>query len=319
MLGVSKRASQDEIKKAYRELAKKWHPDRHQGESKKNAEQKFKEISSAYETIGDADKRRAFDRRGRGMDPFSSFFHTGWVDNMFRRQKPKGQNLRILLELELEEVAQGGPKRIEITRLADCAACDGTGAEGGELSTCPTCEGAGVVSTHHRKPGVLFTSQAPCIQCKGRGQIPKQTCKQCQGRMQVEQDEVIEVPIPVGIGENQLLRVAGKGQTGPGGPGDLLIVVRSRPHKRFARKGDNVIASLTVPFLVALRGGKIEETGLLGKKYWIDIPKACEPGHWVKVPGEGINEGDFLVQLNVRLPELDDAKLDKIAELLSNE
>lgn len=335
VLGVSRNASTDEIKKAYRALAKKYHPDLHPGD--KAAEEKFKEINEAYEVLSDSDKKAKYDRFGHaGVDPsygagqdsgfggmnmdfdlgdiFSSFFGGGFGGSA-QRANPnaprRGSDIQTGVTISFEEAAKGCRRTIEVPRIEVCDECSGTGAARGTTTqTCPECGGRGQVSTQQRTPfGVIQTSKA-CPRCGGRGTIIPTPCNKCKGNGRIRRNVKIEVTIPAGIDDRQVFTVRGQGNKGiNGGPaGDLRVGVNVRPHPFFERDGDNVWCEVTVSFAQAALGDELEVPTLDGKvKY--SIPAGTQPGDVFKLRDRGIpnvngrGRGDQLVRIVVDVPK----------------
>mgnify|MGYP001043942000 FL=1 len=339
VLGVSKGASDDEIKKAYRKLAKQYHPDLNPGD--KDAETKFKEVSEAYEILSDADKKQKYDRFGHaGVDPnysaggtysgdfggfdmsgfgggidlgdiFDSFFGGG-VSSSGRRNAPqKGDSLKISIALSFEEAAFGCTKTVEIDRIEKCADCGGTGAEKGSAAeTCPMCHGTGTVKSTQRTPLGMFSSSSPCQTCRGTGKIIKNPCKTCRGLGLARHRRRIEIKIPEGIDDNQPLQMRGQGNAGSnGGPaGDLYVVVSIRPHPLFTRQGADVLCEVPISYKDAVLGAEIEVLTIDGRvKY--SIPEGTQTGTVFRLRGKGIKRpdsrgrGDHFVTVNIETPK----------------
>ena len=335
VLGVSKNASVDEIKKAYRALAKKYHPDLNPGD--KTAEEKFKEINEAYEVLSDSDKKAKYDRFGHaGVDPsygagqgggfggmnmdfdlgdiFSSFFGGGFGGSS-QRSNPnapqRGSDIQAGVTISIEEAAKGCKRTIEIPRIEVCDECSGTGAaRGTSTQTCPECGGRGQVSTQQRTPfGVIQTAKA-CPRCGGKGTIIPTPCSKCKGNGRIRRNVKIEVNIPAGIDDRQIFNVRGQGNKGVnGGPaGDLRVGVNVRPHPFFERDGYNVWCDVTVSFAQAALGDELQVPTLDGKvKY--SIPAGTQPGDVFKLRDKGIpnvngrGRGDQLVRIVVDVPK----------------
>lgn len=318
VLGVEKDASPDDIKKAYRALAKKWHPDRNQ-DNKQEAEARFKEISAAYEILGDPDKRRRHDSMssfGDGVEfGFPPFWNVDDVLNTFRRQS-KGKNVRAMVELTLEEVAKGGEHTFSIPRKSECTPCKGTGAEGASTRSCASCGGLGFRQVRQNHGGIFVQSRSQCFDCGGSGRVPSVLCSICHGAGFVEKKETITVSVPPGVNQGDLLRLAGRGHPGPGGPGDLLLVVSVAPHDRFQRRGNDLLSTIKIPFLTALAGGSVEVDDLMGERLEVSIPRACPYGHEIVLPGRGICNGDIRVHVSFELPALDKDKIKAVSDLL---
>lgn len=294
VLGVSKTATDEELKKAYRKLAKKYHPDMNPGD--KEAEAKFKEVNEAYEVLSDKDKRAKYDQFGHaGVDPnfgaggyggggfdmgdidlgdlFGSFFGGGFGGGGFGGQQranapQRGESLRANLTISFEEAAFGCKKEIELTRTEECQDCHGSGCQPGTTAeVCPDCRGAGVVRIQRGGGGFAFTSTAPCQRCRGTGKIVHSPCKSCGGAGAVRKKRRIEVNIPAGINEGQAISVRGQGNAGKnGGPsGDLIVGIRIRPSSIFQREGNTVLYEQTVSFYQATMGAELEIPTIDGK------------------------------------------------------
>ncbi len=336
VLGVSKGASDDEIKKAYRKLAKQYHPDLNPGD--KEAEAKFKEVSEAYEVLSDAEKKQKYDRFGHaGIDPnygaggaygggfdtsgfgggidlgdiFDSFFGGGGTSSARRNAPQRGDSLKIGVMLSFEEAAFGCTKSIEIDRIEKCEDCNGTGAERGTTAeTCPVCHGTGSVKTAQRTPLGMFQSTSPCQSCRGTGKVLKSPCKTCHGQGMTRRHRRIEVRIPEGIDDNQPIQLRGQGNAGVnGGPaGDLYVVVSIRPHPLFTRQGSDVLCDVPISFVDATLGAEIEVMTIDGKvKY--TVPEGTQTGTIFRLRGKGIKRpdgrgrGDHFVTVNIEVPK----------------
>ena len=333
VLGVEKTASDDEIKKAYRKKAKEFHPDLHPGD--KEAEDKFKEANEAYEVLSDPDKKSKYDRFGHaGVDPnygaggpgggfggmdfdlgdiFGSFFGGGFGGG--RQANPndprRGSDTQARVTLSFEEAAKGCKKKVEFTRIELCPECHGSGAASGTSpETCPDCHGRGQVNVQQRTPfGVIQTSKS-CSRCGGKGQIIKTPCSKCKGKGAVSKKVTLEVDIPAGIDDRQVLNVGGQGNSGAnGGPsGNLHVTVLVRPHPFFERDGYDVWCEVTISFAQAALGDTLEVPTLEGKVRY-DVPAGTQPGTVFKLKGRGIQslngrgKGDQLVRLVVDVPK----------------
>ena len=338
VLGVSKGASDDEIKKAYRKLAKKYHPDMNPGD--KEAEAKFKEVNEAYSILSDSDKRARYDQFGHaGVDPnfgaggpgggfggfdmgdidlgdiFGSFFGGGFGgfggSSSARRNGPqKGESLRASLTISFEEAAFGCEKEINLTRTEQCEACHGSGTEPGTTAeTCPDCRGTGVVRVQQRTGGFAFSSTAPCSRCRGTGKIIHTPCKACGGSGSVKKSKRVTVSIPAGIDDGQAISLRGQGNAGKnGGPaGDLIVAVHVKPHPQFHRDGTTVLYEQPVTFYQAVMGAELEIPTIDGKvKY--NLPAGTQTGTTFRLRGKGIPElrgrgrGDQYVTVRVQVP-----------------
>ena len=333
VLGVDKNASPDEIKKAYRKLAMKYHPDQNPGD--KSAEEKFKEVNEAYEVLSDADKKSRYDQFGfAGVDPnygaggggFDGFSGFGGFGDIFsdlfgggfggfgggsRQNAPRqGENVSAQITISFEEAAFGCEKELNITRVESCNACRGTGAkEGTQPETCPNCRGSGTVRTTRQTAFGAFAQTSPCPKCGGKGKIIKEPCPTCRGKGKVRVNKKIKVNIPAGIEDGQAVRVRGEGSSGSnGGPnGDVLVSVRVRPHELFERDGANVLCEMPITFAQAALGAEIEVPTLDGKVRY-RIPEGTQSGTTFRFKGRGVqyvgykNRGDQYVTVTVEVP-----------------
>jgi molecular chaperone DnaJ len=328
-LGVPKNATEDDIKKAYRKLAMKYHPDRNQGEGDdaKKAEEKFKEVKEAYEMLSDAQKRAAYDQYGHaGVDPnagghggagmgggfaeaFGDIF--GDIFNGGRRggggqQVYRGSDLSYAMEITLEEAANGKDAQIRIPSWDTCDTCKGSGAKPGtSAKTCTTCSGSGTV---HMRQG-FFSIQQTCPHCHGSGKIIPEPCTTCNGAGKIKRQKTLEVKIPAGINEGMRIRSAGNGEPGTnGGPaGDLYIEIRIKEHDIFERDGDDLHCTVPVSFTTVALGGSIEVPTLSGKAE-IELPEGTQHGKTFRLRGKGIKglrssyPGDLYAHVSVETP-----------------
>ena len=339
VLGVSKGASDDEIKKAYRKLAKKYHPDMNPGD--KEAEAKFKEVNEAYSILSDEQKRARYDQFGHaGVDPnygaggpggpfggfdmgdidlgdiFGSFFGGGGFGGFggggARRNGPqKGESLRANLTITFEEAAFGCEKELSLNRTEECDECHGSGCQPGTTAeTCPDCRGTGVVRVQQRTGGFAFSSTAACTRCRGTGKIIHSPCKSCGGSGSVKKSKRITVTIPAGIDDGQAVSLRGQGNAGKnGGPaGDLIVGVRVKPHPQFRRDGTTVLYEQPVSFFQAAMGAELEIPTIDGKvKY--TLPAGTQVGTTFRLRGKGIprlqqsGRGDQYVTVSIEVPK----------------
>jgi len=333
VLGVERNAAGEEIKRAYRKLAVKFHPDKNPDDP--HAEEKFKELGEAYDVLMDPDKRAAYDRFGHAAfaqggagfggggfhDPFEIFrevfggsgFGGGIFDTFFgggagarSDDRRRGSDLRYDMEIKLEEAAFGAEKTIEIEKLDACDKCHGSGAEpGSRKTTCPTCAGRGQVISSR---GFFHVSQT-CPRCHGAGEIIEKPCQKCHGEGRVEKLSRIKLKIPVGIREGTRLRSPGNGEAGIGGgaAGDLYVVVHIREHKIFHREADDLYCDVPIPFSVAALGGEVDVPTLEGKAH-VKVPAGTQSGQMFKLRGKGItnvngrSHGDLFARLIVEVP-----------------
>ena len=330
-LGVPKNASEEEIKKAYRKLAMKHHPDRNQGDAAKAAEAKFKEAKEAYEMLSDAQKRAAYDQYGHaGVDPnmrgpggagpegfggFSEAFGDIFGDifgsqrgagGRSGRQVFRGSDLSYAMEISLEEAAHGKEAQIRIPTWDACETCHGTGAKPGtQAKTCSTCNGAGAVQMRQG----FFSVQQTCPTCRGSGKFITDPCNSCHGQGKVKKNKTLEVKIPAGIDDGMRIRSAGNGEPGTNGgpPGDLFIEIRLKKHDIFERDGDDLHCQVPISFTTAALGGEIEVPTLVGKAA-IDIPEGTQAGKQFRLRGKGVKgvrssyPGDLYCHISVETP-----------------
>ncbi len=327
VLGVPKNATEDDIKKAYRKLAMKHHPDRNQGDTATKAEERFKEAKEAYEMLSDPHKRAAYDQHGHaGVDPnlggrgaegfggfaeafgdiFGDIFSGGQGGRGRGQQVYRGNDLSYAMEITLEEAALGKETQIRIPSWETCETCSGSGAKPGtSAKSCTTCNGAGTV---HMRQG-FFSIQQTCPHCRGSGKIIPEPCTACSGQGKIKKTKTLEVKIPAGIAEGMRIRSAGNGEPGTNGgpPGDLYIELRVKPHEIFERDGDDLHCSVPVGMTTAVLGGNIEVPTLSGKAE-IDLPESTQHGKTFRLRGKGIKgvrssyPGDLYCHITVETP-----------------
>ena len=339
VLGVSKTATDEEIKKAYRKLALKYHPDYNPGD--KSAEEKFKEINEAHEVLSDPEKRKRYDQFGfAGVDPnyaasqgggAGGFGGFGGVDlgdifgDIFgggfggfgggARANPnaprKGQDIRVRITLSFDEAVHGCKKNITITRQQTCTECSGSGAApGSQPETCPDCGGRGYVIQQQRTPFGVMQSQQPCTRCGGKGKIIKNPCKVCHGSGRVATKKTLEVSIPMGIDDDQSFALRGMGDAGAnGGPaGDVIVMVTVRPDDLFQRDGYDVWVTIPITFSQAVLGDNVTVPTIDGKVEYT-VPEGTQSGTTFRLRGKGIQylggrgRGDQYVKVNVEIPK----------------
>jgi len=337
VLGVAREASPDDIKKAYRDLAFKYHPDKNPNDT--GAEEKFKEVSEAYEVLSDPDKRRQYDQFGAAgigggaagfapgdfdlNDALRSFMGAFEGESIFeglfgggaaraRRAGPqRGADLRIQLKLTLEEIAAGAKKKLRVTRLVACAECGGSGAKPGtEPSQCPDCHGTGQVRIQ-RNMGLFGTmlNVSSCPRCGGTGRVIEDPCSECKGQGLVRGTEVVEVDVPPGVATGNYIPVRGAGNAGPRGgpPGDLVVMIVEEPHPTFERHGDDLLIEVPISIDVAALGGQVE-VPTLGGKARLKIPPGTTAGKVLRLRGKGVprlrgrGAGDELARIAIWIP-----------------
>ena len=330
-LGVPKNASEEEIKKSYRKLAMKHHPDRNQGDTAKVAEEKFKEAKEAYEMLSDGQKRAAYDQHGfAGVDPnmrggagggegfggFAEAFGDIFGDVFGGRQQGgrgqggrqvyRGGDLSYAMEVTLEEAALGKDAQIRIPSWDDCTTCHGSGAKPGTtVVSCTTCHGHGQVQMRQG----FFSVQQTCPTCKGNGKLIPEPCSACMGVGKTKTNKTLEVKIPAGIDDNMRIRSTGNGEPGTNGgpPGDLYIEIRLKKHDIFERDGDDLHCSVPISFTTAALGGEIDVPTLAGKAA-IDIPDGTQAGKQFRLRGKGIKgvrssyPGDLYCHISIETP-----------------
>ena len=334
VLGVSKGASEDEIKKAYKKMARKYHPDLNPGD--KDAEEKFKEVNEAYEVLSDPNKKARYDQFGHaGVDPnfgaggfgggfdgsfdfgdlgdiFGSFFGGGFGGG--RRTNPnapqRGESIRLSVAISFEEAAFGCEKSVTVERMEPCDTCHGNGcAPGTSPEVCPDCHGTGTVQVRRQTPMGVFATSSPCAKCGGKGKIIHQPCKDCHGTGFVRRRKTIQASIPAGIDNGQTISIRGQGHAGKnGGPaGDLLITITVRPHELFRREGTSVLCEAPITFAQAVLGAELEIPTIDGKvKY--TLPEGTQSGTTFRLKGKGIpslngrGRGDQYVTVYIETP-----------------
>ena len=330
VLGVNREASGADIKKAYRKLAIKWHPDKNEGDV--DAEEKFKELGRAYEVLSDEEKRAAYDRYGHrafeggssggfggggsgdfheASDIFSQVFGDlfGGAGGSGRRRtvNTQGSDLRYDLDLRLEEVATGVTKTIELERDLPCKTCNGKGLKSGKSRVCSTCNGQGIVLQQRG----IFTQQTTCSTCSGVGELLEDPCITCRGSGKTKGKDRVSIKIPAGIEDGMHLRSSGKGDVGlrGGQAGDLYIVISVKTHNVFEREGSNLYCEVPIHFALACLGGEVKVPTLEGKAS-IKVPAGTQPGTIFRLRGKGLvslertmrDKGDLNVEISIEIP-----------------
>ena len=341
VLGVDKNASEDDIKKAYRKIAIKYHPDRNPGN--KEAEEKFKEAAEAYDVLHDPQKRQQYDQFGfdgpQGMGGFGGFSSGGFsMDDIFsmfgdvfggrggfsgfggfgggQRQaaQHRGSDLRLKVRLNLQEISAGVTKKFKVKKDVVCQHCQGTGAEKGSSSeTCTTCHGSGVVTRTTQSLFGLMQSQSVCPTCGGEGKVIKNKCKHCGGTGIVKGEEVVEIKIPAGVAKGMVVNVPGKGNAGihNGISGNIQVLIDEEENDTFVRDGQDVIYNLLLDFPTAALGGNVEIPTIEGTKVRIKIEPGTQPGKTLRLRGKGLpavqgygsGRGDIVVNISVYVPK----------------
>lgn len=336
VLGVSRQSGEGELKKAYRQLAMKWHPDRNPGDA--SAEVRFKEVSEAYEVLKDPQKRAAYDQFGhqafegggagpRGGFDFGSFADV--FDDLFndfvgggrrRGGGARGADLRYNLTITLEEAFVGKKAQIRVPTSVHCDVCNGSGSENGaEPTVCPTCRGTGRV----RAQQGFFMIERTCATCQGAGRVIADPCRACQGAGRVHKEKTLVVTVPQGVEDGTRIRLTGEGEAGlrGGPPGDLYIFVSVAPHRMFKREGTHLFCRAPIPMTVAALGGQVDVPTIDGKRLRMAVPPATQTGKQIRLRGNGLTElqgttrGDLFVEIVVETPQ----KLTKRQEELLRE
>ena len=338
VLGVDKNATEDQIKKAYRKIAIKYHPDRNPGD--KEAEEKFKEAAEAYDVLHDPQKRQQYDQfgfDGPGMGGFGGGFSGGFsMDDIFsmfgdvfggrggfggfgggRSRQPaqfRGADLRLKVKLTLQEIATGTTKKFKVRKDVSCPHCHGSGAEAGSSSeTCPNCHGSGVEIRTQQSIFGMMQTQSTCHVCGGEGTIIKNKCAHCHGEGVVKGEEVVEINIPAGVAEGMVVNVPGKGNAGRhnGVNGDIQVFIEEEPNDTFIRDGNNLLYNLLLDFPTAALGGTVDIPTIEGNTVKIKIEPGTQPGKTLRlrdkgldpVRGYGNEKGDLIVNISVYVPK----------------
>ena len=355
-LGVNKTANQDEIKQAYRKLAHQYHPDKKGGDEKK-----FKEINEAYQVLSNKEKRAQYDQFGRvfegagqpgsgqgfgGFD-FSSFagqaggfdFNNFGFEDIFdnlgfgqrankRKPRNRGADLQVDITLELKDTLSEFAKKIPLSKMAKCGRCQGTGGEpGSPVKECFSCKGEGWVAQVKRIGPLTFSQDVVCPECKGEGKTPEKPCNVCKGEGRTREQENIEIVIPAGVDNGQVLRLDGAGEAGKrnGQPGDLYVKIAVRTHPFFERRGDDLFGQYSIPFSLAVLGGEIDLDTIEGKKISLKVPQGTTSGKIFRIKEKGIahfngwGKGDMFVELAIDTPKKLTKEQKKLLENLRKE
>lgn len=350
VLGIDKNASEDDIKKAYRKIAIKYHPDRNPGD--KNAEEKFKEAAEAYDVLHDPQKRQQYDQFGfdgpagsGGFGGFSSAggfsmddifsmfgdvfggggFSSGFGGGQRRPAQHRGSDLRLKVKLSLQEISTGVTKKFKVKRDVTCNHCHGSGAENGSgTETCQTCHGSGYVMRTTKSLFGMMQTQSVCPTCGGEGTVIKNKCHECGGSGVIKGEEVVEINIPAGVSEGMVVNVPGKGNAGKhnGLPGNIQVYIEEEPNDTFIRDDNDLIYNLLLDFPTAALGGNVEIPTIDGSKVRVKIEPGTQPGKALRLRGKGLpavqgygrGYGDMVVNISVYVPKTLDSSEKKALE-----
>ncbi len=347
ILGVDKNASKDEIKKAYRKLALKYHPDKNKGD--KESEEKFKEVAEAYSVLSDDNKKARYDQFGHegvsgasgggfggfsGFDfndaesIFEQFFGGAFGGGSSRRQRtgpPSGSDLKVTMKLTLEEISTGVTKKIKIKKFCKCEKCNGSGAKSASAKRrCSSCNGTGEIKQVQRSLFGQFVNTAPCTNCNGTGEIITEKCEACSGDGRTRKEETVSISIPAGVSDGQYLSMSNNGNAGVrgGANGDLIVVMREIDHKYFHRDGEDIYYDLKVSIAQAVLGAEVEVPTLSGK-IKLKVAAGTQSGKKLLIKGKGLPHlngygvGDMIIRINVWIPTKLSKESKKLFEELS--
>jgi len=352
ILGIDRNASKEELKKAYRKLAMQYHPDRNPDD--KQAEEKFKEAAEAYEVLSNEEKKARYDRYGHegvrggygaqgfrdvndifshfsdifgGSSIFDDFFSTGQRSRGRRSTGVPGSDLRVTLNLTLEEISAGVQKTIKIKKHVKCDKCNGTGAESGSSTkTCPVCQGSGEVKSVSRSVFGQFVNITTCSNCNGEGVVVDVPCKKCMGDGRYQEETTVKINVPPGVHEGSYMTMRGEGNAGKRGgqSGDIIVVFHELPHQYFLRDGDDIVYDLYISYPEAVLGSEIDVPTLNGKAR-LKIDSGTVPGKILKMRDKGIKHlnhsgyGDELVRINIEVPKKTNSKEKELLKQLSEQ
>ena len=345
ILGISKNASESDIKSAFRKLSKKYHPDVCK---EKDAEEKFKEINEAYTVLSDPEKKQMYDTYGtvdpndmggqgfdpfsQGFDPFSMFRDSGFGFSGFghgNQMKEKGDDLKITIELSFDDIYTGVHKKISMNKKCTCHRCNGSGSQSNETGTCQRCGGSGFIKNVQRRGNTVIQNMSPCPDCHGTGQCIKDPCPNCHGTGLETKNVDVEFDVPPGMFENAYFLVRGKGNDGPhrGTPGDLLVIVKELPNPYGLKRDDknNILYNLKVPYKTLVFGGDVSVPYIKGERKKIHISAGTESGKVLKLfnmgfpdPNNPSLKSDYIITVQCNIPklnELDDKQKMNIANM----
>lgn len=327
ILGLKSNASQEEIKKAFRSLAHKYHPDKKDGN-----EQKFKEVNEAYQVLSNKEKRSQYDQFGtnfsgagqgdfsgfQGFKDFSGFSQAFNFSDLFSDffkdsragSQEQGKDIHINLEIEFGEAVKGVEKQIELFKYIKCLDCKGTGAENSDLKTCPECKGHGYIRKTQRTFLGSFASESICLECQGRGQVPKKQCSKCRGQGKIKDKVMLNIKIPAGIDSGQTIEIREQGEAGSFGQqnGNLYVTIRVRPHEKFRRQGYNILYDMPISFKQAVLGDKIE-VQTIWSMVNLKIPAGIQSETIITLENQGVpclhqkTRGDMFIKVRVVTPK----------------
>jgi molecular chaperone DnaJ len=301
-LGVKEDATQEEIKKAYRDLTKKWHPDKNP-DDKENAEEKFKDVAEAYAVLSDEDKRRHYDNDDDGYVDIGNYSYVN-----IRR----GEDVRMRLDVRLAETASGTTRTVTLPKDEKCTVCSGTGSKTASRKVCPKCSGNGFVYSGR---SAIFMIRTICPSCSGRGDVPVSPCGDCSGMGFAGKDISVDIAIPPGVETGSRLRVSGFGRYGEDANGDLIVVVNVLPDIIYVKQGGHYCRKFRIPFGLAMTGGECSFSGVLGEDKKLTIPSPCQFGQQLRMPSGYPSGGDIILFIEFSTPSIGKDDYEKIKHL----